>query len=553
MPQFSSLPRNRSLSTLPGRSSALRTTSWRAGAPIHSKLRLSSSSVRYGSWYAPWTWGSSSTQDTSFQNAHATTAPASPVSPADLAAKSTEPVVTSSTPELAPAGIDKAAAVDSTTSDSKLIEDVLGTDSSAVDTSLVDPTQVISYWGHMKDLGLDYGWGPSAFFQSILELTYVNLDVGWTGAIVVSAFILRNLLFWGFQRRSSNSLAKMAAMQPMMQPLLDEMEEAKRKGDDDKAQALKMKQKAILNEVGGDVGTNVGSALAQMVFGYGAFNCLRGMANFDVQGMSSESLLWISNLTVPDPYYIIPVLTGGIMYVVIKRGGETGVAKNTSVSSMQKNLQIGLPIMMAGITAWQPAAVQLYFLTGSILGGITGHALKQPTVRRILRIRQVPNKESNELYKKVIKGEVKLEKLRGADGKVRYQAPKTTTESSSTRRFTSRASSNQPYVQGVTATLKPGLVLPPHMAPPSRTAKNSDVKLTDRDHDFEDGMPEGVGEKWDWIKRNYKPSFILKRTYRRAVGDTREARVVEEDAKKRKQKEAAERYELERKRRFEGR
>lgn len=238
---------------------------------------------------------------------------------------------------------------------------------------------------------------------------------------------------------------------------------------------------------------------------------------------------------------------------LVQRGGETGVNNNTTVTSMQKNLMVAMPVIMTVVTSFQPAALQLYFLTSSILGAITGQALKQPAIRRILGIRPLPSKESNEMYKRVIDGEIKLERLRGADGKVRYQAPTTTTKNSSTRRFTSRASSDQPYVKGVSATLKPGLVLPPHMTPPSKKAKNTDANLLDRDHDFDDGMPEEMGEKWDWIKRNYRPSFILRRTYRRAIGDTRDAQVVQDEAKKRKNKEAADRYELERKRRFEGR
>lgn len=170
----------------------------------------------------------------------------------------------------------------------------------------------------MKDLGLDYGWGPTAFFQSLVELSYLNLELGWAGSIVVSAFILRNILFFGFQRGGSDAMAKIAAVNPVLQPLLKEMEDAKRRGDEDKAQALKMKQGAILKEVGADAYKTVGVALAQMFFGFGAFRCLGGMSRFGVEGMSSEPLLWISNLTVPDPYYILPVLTGGIMYNVMK-------------------------------------------------------------------------------------------------------------------------------------------------------------------------------------------------------------------------------------------
>ncbi|CAI6295421.1 unnamed protein product [Periconia digitata] len=566
--QISSLPRSKSLSTLPGRTSPLRATNWRAGTPLRSNLRLSTSSVRYGSWYAPWTWGGSSQPDNTFAEAHSpvATTPSSPT-PADFVAKSPEPVVTSSTPELAPAGIDKAAVVEPESAP-KIIEDVLAPDSTPGDVPFVDPTQIISYWGNMKDLGLDYGWGSSAFFQNLVELSYLNTDLGWTGSIAVSALILRMILFWGFQRGGSDSMAKMAAMKPMLQPLLEETEEAKRLGDDERVHALKLKQQTILKDVGTEVYKNVAPAVAQMVFGFGAFRCLNGMAHLPVPGMSSESLLWINDLTISDPYYILPVVTGGIMYTVIKAGGETGVNNSATVSSMQKNIQVVMPVVMTCITAFQPAALQFYFLVSSTLGGVTGWALKQPSFRRVLRIRQLPSPESNKIYSRVAKGEISLEGLRGPDGKIRYRAPNSTSSSTSSsssrtnsrtnsraskRRFTTSqnsSSANSPLA--VQATLKPGVVLPPHMARPTRLSPQN-KELMDRDIDYEDGMPEGLGEKWDYVKRNYKPSFIAKRTWRAMSGDSRDIAVIAEHKRKEKAKAAAERYEVERKRRFEGR
>jgi YidC/Oxa1 family membrane protein insertase len=223
---------------------------------------------------------------------------------------------------MAPAGIDKAATVDGshTSADAKSVEELLGLDPAApVDTTpVLDIHAPITYWGQMKDLGLDYGWGSSAFFENLVELSYLNLEMGWVGSIALSALAIRSIIFFGFQVRGSDSMAKLGAMKPIMQPLNDEMEVAKRMGDDQRVQVLKMKQQSIMKEVGADIINNLGTPLAGMVFGFGAFRCLRGMTELPLPGMSTEKFLWINDLTVSDPLFLMPVLTSGMMYAVIK-------------------------------------------------------------------------------------------------------------------------------------------------------------------------------------------------------------------------------------------
>jgi YidC/Oxa1 family membrane protein insertase len=155
----------------------------------------------------------------------------------------------------------------------------------------------------------------------MLELVYINAELGWAGTIVASALILRTGLFFTFQRWGSDAMAKSVAMKPVLQPLQDEMEEAKRKGDDERVQMLKMKQQSVMKDVGVDVFKSMGTAIAQGVFGYGAWRSLRGISSLPAPGITTDGWFWFTDLSVPDPYYLLPVITGGIMYQVIKVRG----------------------------------------------------------------------------------------------------------------------------------------------------------------------------------------------------------------------------------------
>ena len=49
-----------------------------------------------------------------------------------------------------------------------------------------------------------------------------------------------------------------------------------------------------------------------------------GMANCPVDSMKTGGLSWFSDLTVPDPYYILPILTSVTLFIQFYLGVEYG-------------------------------------------------------------------------------------------------------------------------------------------------------------------------------------------------------------------------------------
>ena len=56
----------------------------------------------------------------------------------------------------------------------------------------------------------------------------------------------------------------------------------------------------------------------QMFTGYGTFMILRGMARLPVPGLEHGGVLWFHNLAVPDPFFILPLATAGILHWVLR-------------------------------------------------------------------------------------------------------------------------------------------------------------------------------------------------------------------------------------------
>lgn len=68
--------------------------------------------------------------------------------------------------------------------------------------------------------------------------------------------------------------------------------------------------------------------------------------------------LWIQDLGVADPYFILPLFAGMVMFLGAKIPGASG-------SKMPKGLMYMYPVFFAGFLLKQPAGLSLYFLVGS--------------------------------------------------------------------------------------------------------------------------------------------------------------------------------------------
>ena len=72
-------------------------------------------------------------------------------------------------------------------------------------------------------------------------------------------------------------------------------------------------------------------------------------------------MLWLTDLSVKDPYFILPLLMGGTMFL------QTSLSP-APADPMQAKVMKLMPIMMTGIFLWFPAGLVLYWFTNAALG-----------------------------------------------------------------------------------------------------------------------------------------------------------------------------------------
>ncbi|OHE97747.1 YidC/Oxa1 family membrane protein insertase [Colletotrichum orchidophilum] len=280
------------------------------------------------------------------------TSPAAPVAPAAPSASVAEP-----------------AAVDAASASASSIPPVTP-DAAVPSTSLPEldaatlldlPEQI----GFLKTLGLDFGWGPSSVMQWALEHVHVLSGMPWWGSIAATAILLRLIMFKPLLKSQDTS----ARMQKLhTDPAYDEtrkaLTEAMSRGDSAAMTELR-RDLSMLNKRAGVNPLNAFWGLLQIPFGYGMFRVLNGAASIPVPGMETGGFLWITDLTVSDPYFLLPIAGPVAMFAMVKLGSKYSTPQ---AKAQQKLMMYILGPLSVIFTSYLPAGVQFYFFITGIIG-----------------------------------------------------------------------------------------------------------------------------------------------------------------------------------------
>lgn len=199
------------------------------------------------------------------------------------------------------------------------------------------------------DLTIDYSflWFLAAPIYWLL--TRINSVIANYGFSIILLTITVKALFYKLSETQYRSMAGMRRVMPKMQKLKESY------GDD----RMKMQQatmelykKEKINPFGGCL-----PMLVQMP----VFIALYWVLLESVELRHAPFMLWLTDLSVRDPYFILPLLMGGTMYL------QTSLSP-APADPMQAKVMKLMPIMMTGIFLWFPAGLVLYWFTNAALG-----------------------------------------------------------------------------------------------------------------------------------------------------------------------------------------
>jgi YidC/Oxa1 family membrane protein insertase len=197
------------------------------------------------------------------------------------------------------------------------------------------------------ELSIDMGWfwfisQPMVWFLDLINGFIDN----WALSIIVFTFILKLVLF-PVTAKGFVSMGNMRKVGPKMKELQDRYSDDRQKLSQE---MMKLYKTEKVNPLGGCL-----PILAQMPFFIGFFFALREMVE-----LRHASIFWMSDLSVPDPLFILPVLFGLIMFSTQKLSPAP-----PSQDPMQQQVIKYMPVVFSIFFFVFPAALCLYSVINS--------------------------------------------------------------------------------------------------------------------------------------------------------------------------------------------
>ncbi|KAH8702171.1 putative mitochondrial export translocase Oxa1 [Talaromyces proteolyticus] len=265
------------------------------------------------------------------------------------------------------------------------------TTTTSLDGVLPELSEIPEQIGYLKTLGLDYGWGPSSIMEWAIEHIHIWGGMPWWASIVAAGVLLRLALF-----KPSVTAAENAARTMPVQAQLSALRTERILYISQGNQLAAAKVEAQSEEIRKSLGISMWKSLIpllQLPFGFGCFRVVRGMTNLPVPALAVEQAGWITDLTVYDPLYILPIATTAFMYYSLKKGADTGMNEMMR-SNLGRGMIIGLPAMSLLFISWQPAALQMYFAATGLFGLVQAYLINTPSTRTLLGISPLPPRNS---------------------------------------------------------------------------------------------------------------------------------------------------------------
>jgi len=194
----------------------------------------------------------------------------------------------------------------------------------------------------------DYGYLTILAKPIFWLLEKIHGYVGNWGWAIILLTILIKLVFFPLSAASYKSMARMKEVQPRLMAMREQY-----KGDPQKLNQamMEMYRKEKINPLGGCL---------PVVVQIPVFIALYWVLLSSVEMRGAPWVLWIHDLSIPDPYYILPVIMAISMFVQTK-------LNPTPPDPIQAKVMMYMPIVFSVMFFFFPAGLVLYWVVNNLL------------------------------------------------------------------------------------------------------------------------------------------------------------------------------------------
>ncbi|MDT8893373.1 membrane protein insertase YidC [Halomonas sp. I1] len=197
------------------------------------------------------------------------------------------------------------------------------------------------------ELTVDFGWLWFIANPLFWLLDHIHDLIGnWGWSIVILTLLVKTAL-WPLSAKAYKSMARMRKLGPEMQRLKEQYGDDRQKMSQE---MMKFYQKEKINPLGGCL-----PILVQMP----VFIALYWMLLESVELRHAPFMFWITDLSVKDPFFILPILMGASMFV-------QQLLNPTPPDPTQAKIMKLLPVVFTFFFLWFPAGLVIYWVVNNI-------------------------------------------------------------------------------------------------------------------------------------------------------------------------------------------
>lgn len=235
-----------------------------------------------------------------------------------------------------------------------------------------DRLALLSYWGskqYERLKAMPYGlersvqWGTLGIIARPLLVglrwiyDHIVANYGW--AIIVMTVLIK-LLLLPLTHTSMVSMRKMQALNPKIQAIRERYRPKMR----DKQGRPNMEMQRKMNEevmaVYRQEGVNPAGGCLPLLLQMPILFAFYRLLTTAVELRGAPWLLWIRDLAVADPYYVLPIVMGATQFLQVRLGPQTP-------DPVQRRMFMFMPIAMTFFFLGFPSGLVLYWLTNNVL------------------------------------------------------------------------------------------------------------------------------------------------------------------------------------------
>jgi YidC/Oxa1 family membrane protein insertase len=204
--------------------------------------------------------------------------------------------------------------------------------------------------GHELTEAVDLGWFSWIAQWLVALLRWIYGLVGNWGLAIILLTVLVKLVLYPLTEKSFQSMARMRQLKPEMDRINAlYAEDREKKG----MAIMELYRKHKINPLGGCLPT-----LLQLPVWFALYQSL--LTNVELY--HAPFALWWTDLSAPDPYFVLPLTLGLLMF------GQQKLTPTTMDATQAKIMMYMMPVMITVFMLFLPSGLTLYMVTNSTLG-----------------------------------------------------------------------------------------------------------------------------------------------------------------------------------------